>query len=945
MLRLIFRKIWNNKWLVICLIIGCAFAIAVVAAIPMYTTGLYNLQLSEEFKKEQERFDSFPFKAYLNASFLGLKKSESKKAFNDIDTRFYDRYVANIPAKNIFDYVSATTIPYPIFDLRNYEIKQDMITRGEKLYTRNLTTKSSFTFTSFAKVPEMITLVGGRMYSKDTEEGVVEAVITKNATAMSRISVGDTLYVYNKVTDIDLLAKIVIVGVVENTDESAAFYTLSDRTFMIDYDKMLEMIGNEEITLQSANWFCAFDYTTVKLRHSDRILAATKVLDSYDADSKVMLSSSNSYVTLLEKYSEDVKVMQRLYILLLLPVILMVGIYVVMISRLMMEREKAEISVLASRGASRSQIFFIYSAQGIVISVVSYTLGILIARLLCRLLGAANGFMEFVNRTAIDATLTSTALLYAAICATAYLVLILVPAYRASKFTIVQYKQNITEQSKKSFWQIIFLDVILIGIAIYFLYDYESVREYIQFAQITSVDFTLFVAVTFFVLGTGLLFIRLFPYLVELIFRIGKGLWKPASYAAFTHVARGGNYKQFIMIFLILAIGIGIFNANAGRTLNENLKDNLKHSIGADISFVPSVLEYDISLEGFRFVDNRGTGISKQAHKYCNSDLIENYTVYYYHNTTLKPSDQSVTFMGIETGDFGRVVKIRKDLNEGVPLNHILNILTTYPKGIIISRSISQLYNVKAGQYFDFTYTNRAFREVQEIPVKDVLVVAVVDYWPTMTVDNFIIMMQNKYTSMKHFRQNGKVLVDKKEGVSDNEVLEDMKTRMSYDESIGTNSFTDYMATQAKRGSVLNGINGILTLDFLISMLICCIGFIIFWIISVRQRVLQFGILRAMGMKKHELYRMIFYEQLMISFVSVLAGILIGGIASELFVPLFERMSNFSSNFLPFYAYREIVDYNRVYIITGAALIIGLSVILRFTSKLKVDQALKLGED
>jgi putative ABC transport system permease protein len=100
-----------------------------------------------------------------------------------------------------------------------------------------------------------------------------------------------------------------------------------------------------------------------------------------------------------------------------------------------------------------------------------------------------------------------------------------------------------------------------------------------------------------------------------------------------------------------------------------------------------------------------------------------------------------------------------------------------------------------------------------------------------------------------------------------------------------------------------------------------------------------------MGMKKHELYRMIFYEQLMISFVSVLAGILIGGIASKLFVPLFERMSTFSSNFLPFYAYREVVDYNRVYIITGAALTIGLSVILRFTSKLKADQALKLGED
>jgi len=100
-----------------------------------------------------------------------------------------------------------------------------------------------------------------------------------------------------------------------------------------------------------------------------------------------------------------------------------------------------------------------------------------------------------------------------------------------------------------------------------------------------------------------------------------------------------------------------------------------------------------------------------------------------------------------------------------------------------------------------------------------------------------------------------------------------------------------------------------------------------------------------MGMNKNELYRMIFFEQLMISFVSIIAGILIGGVASQMFVPLFERMSTMSNQYVPFSTYQDGIDYIRIYAITGLSLIIGLSVLLRFISKLKIDQALKLGED
>ncbi len=944
MLRLIFRKMLNNKWMVICLIIGCTFAIAVAAAIPMYTSGLYNVLLSNEFKNEQDKFGTFPFKAYLNTTFYGLNNEKSKTVFNDLDSKFYDEYIGNMPVERVFDYKAAATKAYSVFDARNYKVKQGMIDRGEQLFARNLSEKANFSISSSANAPNMLDVVGGRMFQSETEDGVIEAVITPYAAALYRLSIGETYYIYNKITDSDYITKIQVVGIVEINDESSSFFTLSDRTFLIDFNHMQNMIYNSEISLQSANWFAAFDYTTVSVGNIDRIIEATNTLSAYDS-SNITLSSTNNYITILNKYNDDIFIMQKLFLLLVVPVILMIGMYVVMISQLMMEREKSEIATFESRGASRNQIFMIYFGQGIVLSVISFVLGMILAKSMCRLLGAANGFMEFVNRTAIEVKFNQMSIIYAVICAVAYLIMILVPAYKASKYSIVQHKQNISNNSKKSFWQVIFLDFILIGISLYFLYNYESMSEYIQKIQSTSVDFTLFIAVTLFVLGFGLLFIRLFPYLVKFIFLIAKRRWKPAAYTAFTHVARGGNYKQFIMIFLILTISIGIFNANAGRTLNENLEDNIRHPIGADISFVPAISVYNPDSGNFEFQDCTGSEIRSKADKYCDTELVNNYCVYYFFNSALKPSDESVTFMGIEPYEFGQVVNMRKDLNGGLHINHILNTLSTYPEGVIISRKVADLYEVQTGQYFDYIYSTVTANGTEEILVENTLVVAVVDYWPSIAKENFIVMTQDNYNIMKNFTYRGRVLVDKKDGVLDSEILEDMRERMSEDETLGTNAFVDYEVTNAKKNSILNGMNGILTLDFLISMIICCVGFIIFWIISVRQRVLQFGIFRAMGMKKNELYRMIFYEQFMISFVSIFIGILIGGIASQVFAPFFERISTLGYQNVPFSTYQDGIDYLRIYIITGLSLIIGLSVLLRFISKLKIDQALKLGED
>ena len=55
-------------------------------------------------------------------------------------------------------------------------------------------------------------------------------------------------------------------------------------------------------------------------------------------------------------------------------------------------------------------------------------------------------------------------------------------------------------------------------------------------------------------------------------------------------------------------------------------------------------------------------------------------------------------------------------------------------------------------------------------------------------------------------------------------------------------------------------------------LLLCITGFLIYWILSIQSRTLQFGIFRAMGMSMGEILTMLVNEQLFITGVSIAAG-------------------------------------------------------------------------
>ncbi|MGO4373117.1 FtsX-like permease family protein, partial [Paenibacillus sp. MCAF20] len=149
----------------------------------------------------------------------------------------------------------------------------------------------------------------------------------------------------------------------------------------------------------------------------------------------------------------------------------------------------------------------------------------------------------------------------------------------------------------------------------------------------------------------------------------------------------------------------------------------------------------------------------------------------------------------------------------------------------------------------------------------------------------------------------------------------------------------------AKNDPFLMALNGVLTLGFVLSILVSFIGFLLYWVLSLRGRTLQNGILRAIGLSLRQLITMLAVEQLFTSGVAVLIGIGIGNLASKLYVPNFQIAFNPSSLVPPFKVMFEASDLVRIYTLVGIMLLVGLVILAYMLSRLRIHQAIKLGED
>ncbi len=946
MFFLVMKKIMNNKWLMGCLLVGSILAVAMVSSIPLYTGGILQRMLLKDLEQFQLDTGKYPGRYQMDLNTFTHYSGDANSRVNTY--RWFDARTDGMADQFGLPYLKVKRIG---MDYMTFVPEVQKEEKPARIYCK------LYGVTDYEK---HIELVAGRLPAAMPVDGVYEVLATESAQQNSlNIVLNETLVLRDETKQMDQI-RVKVVGLYRRPEVADAWWSEGigtyDTALLMDYRMMEQDIVQQNRAIVTAYWYYALDYTKLKvtdLKEFSHLLDEQKKSFTKYAGTQWQFPAK----PILDQYAVRADQLRLTLWVMQVPILLMLAFYIFMVSQLIIENDRNEIAVMRSRGASGMQVFGSYLLQSAILSGISVAVGPIVAFFICRVLGAANGFLEFVSRTALPLEMDWNTVLYAIYAAFFSILMMMIPAVRASRISIVEHKQKRARRWNAPLWQKMFLDFILLGISLYGLFQYNLRKETILVTAAEGmsvpVDPFLFIISTAFVIGAGLLFLRVYPLVIRLISWAGRKVWSPAIYSSFIQVGRSGGREQFLMLFLILTISIGVFNANSARTINQNIVDKVNYQYGADLTLqmewqsneikdtvaVPSGLPTVdtttplapaiIYQEPDFHIYSKLDGTAAAARVFMPTGSISIYGS--------ERKQRAGKLMAVVPDEFGRVAWSKPDLL-GHHINEYLNLLSRSPNAVLISKPLMDDLKLKPGD--PITYRWGSQDDV------DGVVYAAVQFWPGLNPyesdsSNFIIANLN-YVQAKTSKEPYQIWYQKTEGATTKQIYDDIEAKQMKLQWVKD---ARQEIIKKKNDALLQGTNGAMTLGFVVTLAISMIGFFIYWILSIQARTLHFGVFRAMGMSAGRVILMLVFEQILISGASILMGLIIGGVMSNLFVPLLGLVYGAAEQVPPFTVIASREDYLRLYVVVGGMLVAGLALLGILVKRIKVSQAIKLGED
>lgn len=919
----------NTKWMVLCLFIGFLLAAGMMSTVPIYMDASLQRILIKDMQAYQEATGLYPG-SYVVSTTMQMKASQDERLST---------------LENLTTLVELRTSAIDMPRANNKTILLDNYVY--LLGSSNLRVKMM----AMDNVEEHITIIEGRMYEPGrAADGSYEVICNEECLKIMDIVCGETYNIQNSFFNKTEPLTVTVVGVFEQSSENDSYWseTMEDylNALIMDYDTFVgDYLTTGVTTLSEITSRLSFDYQEMDLNSLGSV--TEQIAQDFELYPAYGYSFSMGIYDILTEYAVRADNLKSMLWILQIPTIVMLAFYLFMVSQLNVEQEKNEIAVFKSRGASSKQIFGIYAMEAGVLGLVTLIFAPFIGLCLCSFLGVSNGFLEFVNRTGLAAKLSLDAVIYALIAIVIFFITTMLPIIPASKLSIVKYKQSKAKVVKMATWEKAFIDVLLLGGSLVWYYI-ATKKLTTQFEEGTfisdgGINPLYFIFSTMFIMGGGLLFIRIYPHVLKLIYHIGNRFWSVAQYVAITSVARSqGGRERFLMLFLVITFGLGIFSANTARAINNSKSDRIYYNTGTDV-----VLDAFWRLES---VEDETSYVEPDFSLYENLSGVEHATKVLKVDATTAigniKNDGDSTLMCIEPGKFSQTAWFRDDL---LPVHwwNYCSALVECKSGALLSRS----WEEKGVQLGDTISVKWSGNETVRLTV-----LAFVDYWPSLNpsetvvlnertgetaTKDFIVCNYNYIRKLVEF-QPYQIWLDLADGATSEQLYEDINAK-----NIKLQKITDssQLLIEEKTDPELQGMNGALTLGFVVIMLMTVIGFLIYWIISIRSRTLQFGVLRAMGVTFKEIIATLGYEQLLVSVASIAAGFVLGGVASDLFIPLFRTMYDANNQTPPFIVQGEGGDYIKMYILITIMLLGGFAILGGIIRKININKALKLGED
>lgn len=942
MIRFIKEKLIHKKWMVVCLLIGNILLSAIASSNPMYQDAALEKTLKSKFSNYIETNNAYPgvvsFHAAMN---VGKGQEKDFKTMQDMASRAAD--TLDVEQTFLVNVMGTSKL------------------RGEFVESRgNTTATKTMRIASMSELTDHINIVAGESYGAERlENGAIPVVLSQRAMTKLDVVLEDEIE-FAKLKNADgSNMRVKIVGVFDAKEQEDSYWVQSPSDYFVElfmnpelFNKIFINLDKQQFNVTS-EWHLIFDYEKIRPGDVNTLVRRTDQLrQTAGKGSRFAGVDLPEYVSVLREYQTAAKKVSTTLLILQIPVLALLLAFIFMISRQMLDLEQNEIALLKSRGSSKKQILLIYLLQSAILSVASSLVGVPLGYFMTKALGSTNGFLEFIQRKALHVRLSWGVLLYTLGAIAVSIAFMVLPVIRDANVTIVNVKHKKNSNTRNVFSRV-YLDVILLVVSLYGLYSFTARKSELMRSMLEgeSIDPFLFICSSLFIISASLVGLRLQPLMIKLVYYIGRTRWKPAFFASFLQIIRTRKKQGFMMVFLMFTVSLGIFNATVARTILSNSEKGIRYSVGADLVLQQpwednSLLrQYYKDLE-FAYVEPDFSvyegmqGVESATKVYLDDKIVTSYS------KSSNENNVKTTLMAIDTKSFGETVsQFQGDLLP-VHINRYLNAMATRSDAVLLSMNYHTKNGVQIGD--TITYKNEESVEAEGV------VYGFVDYFPAYVEEVHELNDENTLVTKENYLVIANLAqVQHRFGVRPYQVWlkTDGSTQFIYDyakeNNISYTTFEDVSArlVEVKNDALFQGTNGILTMSFIVILILCCTGFLIYWILSIRQRELLFGVFRAMGMTRREVIQMLINEQIFSSGVSIIIGTLIGLLASKMFVPLVQIFYASTEQAIPLEVVNESLDMIRLFSIIGLVIVVCMIVLGRLISKINISQALKLGED
>ncbi|MGK9251615.1 FtsX-like permease family protein [Paenibacillus humicus] len=967
LIRFLFRKMWNTRWLTLSSLAGLVLAVAFAVSIPMYADGALKRVVTQSL---QEKSEGLP------AGSLLMRYSASGGPTDLGSLKNVDAYIrGEVPDMIGFPVETA---------VKNYAIRSAAITPEDPTKV-DASIMRQFSLQSLSGLEAQADLAQGRWFAGGKGDGrTVEAVVLDDALYRADMHVGDAFDYPVYANGSNQSIRVVVVGTFKPKKSSDPYWYQGLEglmsTFLISDAAMEDsLLTGNKIPVHSSSWYYSFDLRNIR---TSELSPLSQTLERLNIDLYQKLTDTKveiSFATTLQEFRKMSVQLQTLLFTLAAPMIAMVFYFIAMNARQALDKQRSDIAVLRSRGAGTRQIVWLYLLESLLLGGAALVLGPMLGWFMAKSIGSANGFLQFVDRKSIPVGFTTDAII--AGCAAVLLAMLatVIPAVIYARASIVGYKQQLARSDRAPVWQRWFLDILLLGATGYGWYLFNQ-RQMLTFQtgmttdQLNVQPFLFFVP-ALAIFSLGLFFLRLFPWLLRLFNWLGRKLLPVPLYLTLTQLSRSSKGYYPLMILLILTLGLGVYNASAARTIDLNSTERTLYQYGTDVvmqTVWPGSPELPPTQGGGSGNGSGGNGSGGNGSgggaggggggagggqggggnpvpatiRYSEPPFelfrtlegVEAAARVLQTKGSIVVSGRSIgqgTLMGIDNVDFAKVGWFRNDLYPVHPFNY-LNNLGIYAEGMgaIIPTSMAEKYQLKLGDTVSVGLSDGMI---------DFSVVGILPYWPSQYPDQSPFIIANLdyiYDQVPIIPYD--VWLKMKPGAKVAPLMSKLAAQGV--ELASVKDVRTELVTQSKLPT-RGGVFGILSLGFLVSVIVTLTGYILYWFFNLSGRVVQFGVLRAMGLSRGQLTGMLLLEQLFTAGLSIGLGVLIGKIASILFLPFLETTDGSSGNVPPFRVVFNSQDTAQLYGVVGFMMLTGALLLLLHIRRLRVHQAVKMGEE